>query len=94
MGGRQRLEAADVFDAPRQGVLPGLVWILRGITRSRVAEENPATFEAEPFRSLIRRGVAGDVRGGDLRSGSTVCLRREGKSRREAARVFGLSREM
>jgi transposase len=36
--------------------------------------------------------VAGDVRGGDLRSGSTVCVRR-GEEPREAARVFGLSRE-
>ena len=33
--------------------------------------------------------MAGDVRGGDLCSGSTVCLHR----REEAARVFGLSRD-
>src|SRR3984893_4875690 len=53
---------------------------------------DPATFEAEPFRSLIRRGMAGDVRGGDLRSGSTVCLRRREEPARGGA-GFGLSRD-
>jgi hypothetical protein len=52
---------------------------------------NPATSEAEPFRTLIRRGAAGDGCG-DLSDGSTVSIRR-GKSRREAAQVFGLSRD-
>jgi len=36
---------------------------------------NPATIEADPFRTLIRGGAAGDVRGGDLRSGSEVYFR-------------------
>jgi hypothetical protein len=40
--------------------------------RSRVAAQNPATIEADPFRTVIRRGAAGDVRGGDLRGGSEV----------------------
>jgi hypothetical protein len=62
-----------------------------GILRRR-GGVNPATFEAEPFRTLIRRGAAGDGCGGDLSDGSTVSIRR-GKSRREAAQVFGLSRD-
>src|SRR5580704_9673018 len=36
--------------------------------------------------------MAGDVRGGDLRSGATVCLRRREEPAR-GARVFGLSRD-
>jgi hypothetical protein len=51
------------------------------MTRSRVASKT-RPLSRQPFRSLIRRGMAGDVRGGDLRSGSTICLcRREEQAR-------------
>jgi hypothetical protein len=51
----------------------------------------PGHFWAEPFRTLIRRGGRGFC-SGDVRSGSTVCLRR-GEEQARGGAVFGLSRD-